>query len=110
MSEFSSIIYTRDYLKGLKAETDRQIHKQNVERLVQEIRNCIIATARSTDKTSFFKKYIQPNNNEDPSYSIMVDAIDELKRQFIDVSIEYKFQTDMRTGKEFNHGIYIDWS
>ena len=26
------------------------------------------------------------------------------------VSIEYKFQTDIRTGREFNHGIYVDWS
>ena len=51
-----------------------------------------------------------PSNTEDNKYKIIMDTINRLKEKFIDVSIEYKSQKDLRTGREFNHGIYIDWS
>jgi hypothetical protein len=110
MSDFDSIIFTRDQLKGLKAESDRINHNRNVQHFVQDIRNNILAIARSSNKTSYYRSYKLPDNKEDPNYLVVTDAINVLKQQFVDISIEYKFQTDIRTGKEFNHGIYIDWS
>jgi hypothetical protein len=110
MSDVNSIIFTRDHLKGLKAETDRIYHNQNVQRFVEEIRFSILSIARSSNKTSYYRSYKLPDNKEDPHYLVVTDAINLLKQQFIDISIEYKFQTDIRTGREFNHGIYIDWS
>jgi hypothetical protein len=102
--------YTRNELKSLKEETDRKNHEQNVEKFVIEIRNAIISTARTTNNTSYFKSIVLPQDPEDVRYKIIMDAIVKLKEQFIDLSIEYKFQTDIRSGKVFNHGIYIDWS
>lgn len=117
MSSLSPMFYTRDDLKGLKAERDREIaernrliHEQNVNLTVQEISQYIIKTAQTTDKTSTIYPAKLPNDENSSTYRIMIDAIEKLKERFVDVSIEYKFQTDIRTGREFNHGVYIDWS
>ncbi len=107
----TQIIYTREDLKGLKAERDRQIHEQNVDRFVEQISQRILGTAQTTTTTSTFNPTRQlKNNTDDPEYRVVMDAIEKLKTRFIGVSIEYKFQTDIRTGREFNHGVYVDWS
>jgi non-canonical (house-cleaning) NTP pyrophosphatase len=98
------MIYTRETLKALKAERDRQIHDQAVEQFVQQISQSIIVTAQTTDKTEFVC------SRPIPKSEIIADAIKRLQERFVDVSIEYKFQTDIRTGREFNHGVYVDWS
>ena len=104
MSSKPHMIYTRETLKALKAERDKQIYDQAVEQFVQQISQSILATAQTTDKTQFvYSRGI-------PKSEIMTDAIEKLKERFVDVSIEYKFQTDIRTGREFNHGVYVDWS
>ncbi len=107
MSISSQIIYTRSELKALKEETDRQIHLNCVHKLVVEITNSILSIAKSSNNTTYFKSIVLSSN---PENKIVMDTIAKLKEQFIDVSIEYKSQTDLRTGKEFNQGIYIDWN
>ena len=104
MSSEPQMIYTREHLKGLKAERNKQIHDQAVEQFVQQISQSILVTAQTTDKTQFVYSRGIPNSE------IMTDAIERLKERFVDMSIEYKFQTDIRTGREFNQGIYFDWS
>ena len=106
----SSFPYTRADLKGLKAERDKQIHDQAVEQLVQQISQSVIGIAQTTNKTQFIYSRQLPANKEDPSHKIMADVIERLKERCVDVSIEYKFQTDIRTGREFNHGVYVDWT
>jgi hypothetical protein len=106
----SDIIYTRNELKALKEKTDRIIHENNVAQLVNQITNSILGVARSTTTTSYIYSVILPSNAEDNKYKIVMDVINKLKEKFIDASIEYKSQKDLRTGREFNHGIYIDWS
>lgn len=106
----SNIIYTRSELKSLKDETDRKIYEQAVESFVLDISNSILHIARSSNNTSYFKSIVLSSNSEDKNYKIVMGAIAKLKEQFVDLSIEYKFQTDIRTGKAFNQGIYIDWS
>lgn len=106
----SDIIYTRNELKALKEETDRKNHENNVAQLVNQITGTILGMARSSTTTSYVYSVVVPSNTEDNKYKIVMDAIVKLKEKFIDVSIEYKSQKDLRTGKEFNHGIYIDWS
>jgi hypothetical protein len=111
MTTPTSIIYTREDLKGLRAERDRQIHEQNVNRLVEQISQRIIATAQTNnDNNAFYQTRQLESNTNDPEYRVVMDAIETLKTRFIGVSIEYKFQTDIRTGRKFNHGVYIDWS
>lgn len=106
----SDIIYTRNHLKALKEETDRKNHENNVAQLVNQITGSIISIARSSTTTSYVYSIVLPSNIEDNKYKIVMDTIVKLKEKFIDVSIEYKSQTDLRSGREFNHGIYIDWS
>ncbi len=105
----SQIIYTRNELKTLKEENDRKNHENNVQQLVNQIATNIIKTATHTTKTTYIHS-INPLHIEDNKYNIITDAINILKEKFIDVTIEYKTQKDLKTGKEFNHGIYIDWS
>lgn len=103
-------IYTRASLRGLKAERDRQIHEQNVNTLVTRIKSAIITTATNTDKTTYFYPFICPTDTGDTKYKIMEDTLVRLREEFVDSAIEYKYQTDLLTGRELNHGIYIDWS
>ncbi len=104
-------IYTRLNLQSLKEETDRKHQEEAINQLVSRIRNNIISIASTTNKTKYhYPIMLQLDNNNDNKYKIVMDAISRLKEQFIDVSIEYKSQKDILTNKEFNHGIYIDWS
>ncbi len=104
MTTPTPIIYTREDLKGLKAEEERKIHEQNVDRFIQQISSHILSIAKTTNNTSIVI------SRGLPAEKVITDTILELKKCFIDVSIEYKFQTDIRTGRDFNHGVYIDWS
>jgi hypothetical protein len=106
----SDIIYTRNILKSLKEENDRKIHENNVQQLVNQITNNVISKAAIGITTSYVYSIMLPSNTEDSKYKIIIDVIEKLKEKFIDISIEYKSQTDIKTGKEFNHGIYIDWT
>jgi hypothetical protein len=106
----SDIIYTRSQLKTLKDENDRKIHENNVQQLVKLLTTNIITNATHNTVTSYVHSIVLPSNTEDKQYKIVMEAIDRLKEKFIDVSIEYKSQKDLKTGREFNHGIYIDWS
>lgn len=106
----SNIIYTRNELKALKEETDRENHETNVVHLVNQIVSNVLIVARSTTTPSYIHSIRLPSNTEDNNYKIIMDSINRLKDKFIDVSIQYKSQKDLKTGREFNHGIYIDWS
>jgi hypothetical protein len=110
MTSVPQTIYTRADLKNMKAERDRQIHDQAVEQFVQYISQNILQVAQATDKTQFVCSRIMPTTAGVNAHKVMADSIEKLKELFVDVSIEYKFQTDIRTGREFNHGVYVDWS
>ncbi len=102
-------IYTRQSLRFLKEETDRKHQEEAINRHVSSIRYGIISTASETNKTSYYY-HIQLVSDNTQQYTIVMNTIARLKEQFIDLDIEYKSQKDARTGKEINHGIYIDWS
>jgi hypothetical protein len=102
-------IYTRDQLKGMKEEVERQQYLRNLNDYINRIRSAILSTARSSTQTNYFAKY-QVADGDEKQMTFIKDVIDKLKEEFIDVSIEYKSQTDIRTGKKFNEGLYIDWS
>lgn len=108
MANSIDIRYSRNDLKSLKAEHEQNLYKQQLERFVREISNVIIQTARTTNNTSLI--YSTQLIPEDIRFNIINDSIIKLKEQFIDASIEYKSQKDLRAGREINRGIYIDWS
>ena len=86
-----------------------QEDRQNVKRLVEQIRNGIIGTA-ATGKTSYFTVGHRPANPEDRIYKVIMTAIEELKCMFVDLDIKYDSQRCIRTGRIMNEGIYVDWS
>lgn len=106
----SQLIFSRNDLKSLKEKRDGEIYQQNIDRLVNSIKATIINIATTSTNTSYFYSAIVPNNPDDIQFKTIMDTISKLKEIFIDVSIEYKTQKDLRTGREFNQGIYIDWS
>jgi hypothetical protein len=114
----SQPVITRAELNSLKALQEEENHKRFVNQKVTEIRGTIIATARTTDRKSLFISECEIRNvgivsSSDPKTSlqqIVSDVITGLQAIFPDISIEYKSQKCLRTGKKLNQGIYIDWS
>jgi hypothetical protein len=108
----SQPVITRAELQSLKALQEEENHRRAVNQKVTEIRGTIIATAMSSDKKMLFIPWVA---NSDPAandkrYRFATDAVVGLQAIFPDISIEYKSQKCLRTGKELNQGIYIDWS
>jgi hypothetical protein len=105
-------VITRAELNTLKAIQEEENRKIAIDRAVADMRRKICATAQSSDKKSLFHPFtcnMDPSAN-DPYYRTACDIIDGLKQIFPDVDIELKSQKCLRTGKELNQGIYIDWS
>lgn len=102
-------VFTKNDLKAMKAEAEYQQYLQNLNRQFTEIRGQILSLARSSDKTNHFIN-LHATLTDGKQKQYIDDLILKLKESFIDVSIEYKSQTCIRTGKELNKGIYIDWS
>lgn len=103
------LTYTRAQLQGMKKEREIEEDRQNVKRLVDQIRQGIIGTA-SNGKTSYFHSWHYPTDPEDRNYKVLMTAIEELKYIFIDAQIKFDSQRCIRTGRLMNQGIYVDWS
>ncbi len=114
MSTSPQTIYTREDLKRLKVEYDKKMREKYIDGIVKIVSEGILYDAEQKNNTSFF--YQTRINIDDPTYdsrkvaNVEIEAIEKLKTRFIDVAFEYKFEIDTNTGREFNHGINIDWS
>jgi hypothetical protein len=105
-----SITYTRSMLRNLYEENQRKFHLQAVDNIVSNLKSNIIRTANTNKTTLFYSLDTRLYQKEQNIENIINDTIDKLKTIFIDVTVEYKSQNDLRTGKEINKGFYIDWS
>jgi phage gp29-like protein len=101
-------IYTRNKLKGMLDEIQKEQYQKNLNDYVSRIRQAILNTACSSTKTTHYVRFSL--TDDEKHRKLLTDLIYKLKEEFIDVSIEYKCQLDMQTGKPLNEGIYIDWS
>jgi hypothetical protein len=101
-------VYTRNKLKGMLDEIQKEQYQRNVNDYVTRIRGSILSIAQSSTKTTHYVRFIL--TDDEKHRKLLTDVIDKLKEEFIDVSIEHKSQIDIQTGKPLNEGIYIDWS
>lgn len=101
--------FTRADLQGLKAEMERAQLKREIDSTVHKIYQTIHMNAQE-GKTSCFKCCNLPENKEDRAYKFIMGVIEELQMIFPDVDIKHDSQTCIRTGKQINQGIYVDWS
>lgn len=109
MNPFDRPTFTREELQGLKEESDQHQLKQDVANMVSSMRNLILLNANQ-GKQSVFRSIIRPEHMEDRTYKLIMTVIDELRTMFPGVDIKYDVQTCIRTGKQMNQGIYVDWS
>uniref|UniRef100_A0A6C0HFI4 Uncharacterized protein n=1 Tax=viral metagenome TaxID=1070528 RepID=A0A6C0HFI4_9ZZZZ len=91
---------TREYLLGLKAQTDEETRVKRVNEYAQHTFRQVINTATTTTQT----RYQQPLQKHDPQYirDNMPDILDKLRDLFPDSKVDFKSLSRGQDGKMYD--------
>ncbi len=105
-------VYSREELRTLKEEKAREEDRRMVDLIVRKKKEAIIHTATYGSSTSYFsdlRNHLLSTPLERRDH-IIEEVVQKLKETFPGTTVEYKSQTCIRTGKEMNLGLYVDWT
>ena len=98
---------SREYLRGLKAQTDEETRIRNVQNYAQQICNQVKQIARTTTQTRY-QQEIGPDNGNPHHHGYfnvrynMADILDKLQGMFPDSKVDFKSLSRGQDGKMYD--------
>lgn len=98
---------TREYLRGLKAQTDEETRIRNVQNYAQQIYRRVEQTAKSATQTCY-QQQIEPDNGNTHHHGYfnvrynMSDILDKLQGMFPDSKVNFKSLSRGQDGKMYD--------
>lgn len=104
--------YTREDLKNMRALKQKEEDSRLADTIVRLKKEAVLHVATYREDTTYFSDIRNHLSSVplDRRERIIEEVVKKLKEVFPGATVEYKSQTCIRTGKEMNLGLYIDWS